>query len=235
MPIQTIESRRLYRQIADQLSRLIDKGEFRVGARLPSERDLSEQLGVSRPSVREALIALEVEGLVEVRGGAGVFVSARKPVSASHRAEATPPGPFDLIRARWIIESEAAALAATHATPEQLQRLKSALTDMQRHATHAPEAVAADERFHLCLAEASGNSALLMVVQQLWEARTGPLYTQMESHFSGEAVWKQAVEEHGELLQAVAGRDPRAAREAMRKHMKNAEVRFASGWKPGEH
>src|SRR5690242_6588430 len=125
MPIQTIESRRLYRQIADQLSRLIDKGEFRVGARLPSERDLSEQLGVSRPSVREALIALEVEGLVEVRGGAGVFVCARKPVNASHRAEVSQPGPFDLIRARWIIESEAAALAATHATPEHLQRLKS--------------------------------------------------------------------------------------------------------------
>jgi DNA-binding transcriptional MocR family regulator len=116
----------------------------------------------------------------------------------------------------------------------QVRRLKSALSEMQRHATHAPEAVAADQRFHLCLAEASGNSALLMVVQQLWEARTGPLYTQMESHFSGEAVWKQAVEEHGELLQAVAGRDPRAARDAMRKHMKNAEVRFASGWKPGD-
>ena len=234
MPLQTIENRRLYRQIADQLTRLIDKGEYCVGARLPSERDLSEQLGVSRPSVREALIALEVEGRIEVRGGAGVFVCARGLSAASARPEAPPPGPFDLIRARWIIESETAALAASHATPEHLQRLKAALHDMQGHATHTVESVAADERFHLCLAEASGNSALLMVVQQLWAARTGPLYTQFESHFSGQLVWKQAVEEHGELLQAVASRDPRAAREAMRRHMKNAEVRFASGWKPGD-
>ena len=75
MPIQAIESQRLYRQIAAQLSALIAAGEFPEGTRLPSERDLAEQLGVSRPSVREALIALEVQGKVEVRVGAGVFVS----------------------------------------------------------------------------------------------------------------------------------------------------------------
>jgi DNA-binding FadR family transcriptional regulator len=69
MPLQTISPRRLYRQIADQLRGLIEHGEFPVGTRLPPERDLATQLGVSRPSVREALIALEVEGLVEVRLG----------------------------------------------------------------------------------------------------------------------------------------------------------------------
>src|SRR5712671_6895877 len=74
MPIQTIEPRRLYRQIADQLRSLIEHGEYKVGTRLPPERDLATQLGVSRPSVREALIALEVEGLVEVRMGSGVYV-----------------------------------------------------------------------------------------------------------------------------------------------------------------
>ena len=71
MPIQTIEPRRLYRRIADQLRSLIEHGEYAVGTRLPPERDLAAQLGVSRPSVREALIALEVEGLVEVRMGSG--------------------------------------------------------------------------------------------------------------------------------------------------------------------
>ncbi|PMW46461.1 GntR family transcriptional regulator, partial [Pseudomonas sp. GW456-11-11-14-LB2] len=73
MPLQTVEPQRLYRQIADQLRGLIAKGEFDVGARLPAERDLAKQLGVSRPSVREALIALEVEGWVEVRTGSGVY------------------------------------------------------------------------------------------------------------------------------------------------------------------
>src|SRR4029450_6571160 len=74
MPFQSIEPRRLYRQIADQIRELIRAGEFVAGARLPPERDLAKQLGVSRPSVLEALIALEVEGLVEVRIGSGIYV-----------------------------------------------------------------------------------------------------------------------------------------------------------------
>src|SRR5258705_11838365 len=85
MPIATVENRRLYRQIAAQLSSLIASGEFTVGQRLPSERELAAQLGVSRPSLREALIALELEGLVEVRVGAGIWVT-----SASGRDPGTP-------------------------------------------------------------------------------------------------------------------------------------------------
>jgi DNA-binding FadR family transcriptional regulator len=139
-----------------------------------------------------------------------------------------------VIRARWIIESEGAYLAASNATPSHLRRMKTALEEMSAAITHTAESTAADERFHLCIAEASGNSALLMVVQQLWEMRTGTLYMQLESHFSGEAIWQQAVAEHTELLQAIASRDPPAARKAMRRHMKNAEIRFASGWKPSE-
>ena len=82
MPFQSIEPRRLYRQIADQIRELIRAGEFVAGARLPPERDLAKQLGVSRPSVREALIALEVEGLVEVRIGSGIYV-----LGPGHKAE----------------------------------------------------------------------------------------------------------------------------------------------------
>ena len=236
-----VESRRLYRQIADQVQRLIGGGEFPAGSRLPAERDLAERLGVSRPSVREALIALEVEGLVEVRGGAGVFVRQRKPARRAPRAlnghavqASPPPGPFDVIRARWIVESEAAALAATQATPQQLQRMKACLQQMQAARTHTAEATKADEDFHLCIAEASGNAALLMLVQQLWWVRTGPLYTQLESHFTGEAIWDVAVEEHRALLDAIASRDPAGARKAMRRHMRNAELRFASAWKATE-
>ena len=74
MPFQPIEPRRIYRQIADQLRQLIQSGEFAVGSRLPPERDLAVKMGVSRPSVREALIALEVQGLIEVRVGSGIVV-----------------------------------------------------------------------------------------------------------------------------------------------------------------
>ena len=95
MPFQRIEPRRLYRQIADQIRGLIRSGEFAAGARLPPERDLAKQLGVSRPSVREALIALEVEGLVEVRIGSGIYVLA--PVGGAAGASAAndaTAGPF---------------------------------------------------------------------------------------------------------------------------------------------
>src|ERR1044071_7226936 len=119
MPIKTIENRRLFRRIADQLSELITSGEFVVGQRFPSERELANQLGVSRPSLREALIALELEGMVEVRVGAGVYVT-----SSSTQSEITPlragDGPFELLHARGMIEGEIAASAARDATESEL-------------------------------------------------------------------------------------------------------------------
>jgi GntR family transcriptional repressor for pyruvate dehydrogenase complex len=102
MPIQVIDSDRLYRKIARQLSDLITAGEFTPGQRLPSERELAEQLGVSRPSVREALIALEIEGKVEVRVGSGVFVNHAKPMPALAN-EQHGEGPFELLKARMTV------------------------------------------------------------------------------------------------------------------------------------
>ena len=233
MSLPPVDHRRLYRQIAEHIARMILGGEFPVGSRLPSERDLAERLKVSRSSVREALIALEVEGVVEVRVGAGVTVLARPNASVLGEPQVAP-GPFDLIRARWIIESECAALAATHATELHLERMRQAVLDMRRYESHGPEGIAADQSFHQCIAEASGNSALLLVVQQLWEQRTGPLYMRLESHFTGQSIWAQAFAEHELLLDAVVSRDPEAARNAMRLHMKNAEIRFASAWRAHE-
>src|SRR5437762_5389435 len=122
MPIQAVDDRRLYRQIADQLTMLITSGEFRRGERLPSERDLAVQLGVSRPSVREALIALEVEGLVEVRMGSGIYVRQSEPGAARQRV--TGEGPLETIRARQVIESELAATAARTMKKAQIAGLR---------------------------------------------------------------------------------------------------------------
>src|SRR6266566_3772624 len=140
MPIQAVDDRRLYRQIADQLTMLITSGEFRRGERLPSERDLAVQLGVSRPSVREALIALEIQGLVEVRVGAGIFVAQ------AERAPAVPinegQGPFELLRARWLIEGEIAALSARESTKADLALTRTAVETMQQHANKNQDTVA---------------------------------------------------------------------------------------------
>src|SRR5258706_6224899 len=130
MPLQAVDTRRLYRQIADQITALIERGEYATGQRLPPERDLAKQLGVSRPSVREALIALEVEGYVEVRVGSGVYVLGKRP-KARRATLPADSGPFELIKARALIESECAALAAKSASRSQVRAMEQALDDMR--------------------------------------------------------------------------------------------------------
>jgi DNA-binding FadR family transcriptional regulator len=229
MPLQAVDTRRLYRQIADQITALIDRGEYAAGARLPPERDLAKQLGVSRPSVREALIALEVEGYVDVRVGSGVYVKDDR--HGAH-AETLPPdsGPFELIRARSLVESECAALAAHAATRTQVRAIEDALAQMNADRTKARMPLAADRQFHLRIAEASGNSALALVVRTLWDQRTGPLFLRLEHHFDTPALWGTAIREHRDIVRAIARHDPAAARAAMRRHMNQAAKRFSTSW-----
>jgi DNA-binding FadR family transcriptional regulator len=229
MPLQAVDNRRLYRQIADQITALIEKGEYDSGARLPPERDLAKQLGVSRPSVREALIALEVEGYVEVRVGSGVYVLGPKP---ARRAEALPAdsGPFELIKARWLIEAECAALAAKTATKSQVRAIEDALDQMQADRDKGVMPLDADRLFHLRIAEASGNSALTLVVKTLWDQRMGPLFLRLEHHFDTPELWGVAIREHRDIVAAIARHDASAARAAMRHHMDHAARRFSKSW-----
>ena len=230
MPLQAVENRRLYRQIADQIAALIEKGEYRAGARLPPERDLAKQLGVSRPSVREALIALEVEGYVEVRVGSGVYVQGARPAAAGAALLPADSGPFELIRARWLIEGECAALAAREGTRVQLRSMEAALEAMEADRKRGVMPLGADRLFHLRVAEASGNSALALVVKTLWDQRTGPLFLRLEHHFDTPELWGVAIREHREILQAIARHDAKAARSAMRRHMDHAAKRFSTSW-----
>jgi DNA-binding FadR family transcriptional regulator len=231
MPFQSIEPRRLYRQIADQIRTLIRSGEFSAGSRLPPERDLAKQLGVSRPSVREALIALEVEGLVEVRIGSGIYVQPAGDGAAALKTHEAEAGPFELLRARYVIESECAALAAKSAKKSQLQAIADALDEMQREMEvddHHP--LHSDRLFHMRIAEATGNGALVAVVKLLWDERTGALYKQLEDHYDSPALWEAAMAEHRAVLKAIAAKDPRGARAAMQRHLNMAYKRFSIGW-----
>ena len=227
MPLQAVDSRRLYRQIADQITALIDRGEYAAGARLPPERDLARQLGVSRPSVREALIALEVEGYVDVRVGSGVYVT---PPTRARAALPADSGPFELIRARSLVESECAALAAKSATPAQVRAIEEALERMEGDRERGRMPLASDRLFHLRIAEASGNSALALVVKTLWGERTGPLFLRLEHHFDTPALWGTAMREHRDIVRAIARHDAPGARSAMRRHMHEAARRFSISW-----
>jgi len=231
MPIHSIEPRRLYRQIADQIRALIRSKEFAAGARLPPERDLARQLGVSRPSVREALIALEVEGLVEVKIGSGIYV-----LGPRGDGELGPPvqaamGPFELLRARWIIESECAALAAKVAKRPQIAAIDEALQQMESVANDDKrQPLAGDRLFHLRIAEATGNGALVAVVKMLWEERMGPLFAQLEHHYDSPDQWTRAIAEHRVVLDAIARHDVPGARAAMQGHLDKAYKRFSKSW-----
>ena len=229
MPFQSIEPRRLYRQIADQIRTLIRSGEFGAGARLPPERDLARQFGVSRPSVREALIALEVEGLVEVRIGSGIYVRAPDAGAAVDAPEAAA-GPFELLRARSVIESECAALAAKSAKRGQVQAIEDALGEMDREMESGRQPLPGDRLFHLRVAEATGNGALVHVIKLLWEERTGELFKRLEHHYDTPELWRSAIGEHRAVLKAIAARDPDAARAAMQRHLNHAYKRFSKGW-----
>jgi DNA-binding FadR family transcriptional regulator len=227
MPLQAIAPRRLYRQIADQLRALIERGEFAVGTRLPPERDLALQLGVSRPSVREALIALEVEGRVEVRMGSGIYVRRSEPGAAR---QVTAEGPLETIRARQLIESELAAHAARHMKKAQIAGLREAIALMEEEAGagHAP--TRGDRLFHIRIAEASENSVLLRVVTELFDERRNPLFAQLGSHFETAGSWTTAIAEHRAVVDAIASRSPNAARDAMAQHLASSHDRFTANW-----
>ena len=230
MRLQVVEPRRLYRQIADQLRTLIGKGEVAPGARLPAERDLARQLGVSRPSLREALIALEVEGLLDVRVGSGIYVSQAD--AHGRGAEiAGAYGPFEVIRARSLIEGECAALAARHGTAAQLRGIRRAHADLQKEAKRHHNPLDADRAFHVAIAQATGNSALELVVQTLWDQRVGPLYRALEIKLEYPAMAAETLGEHQAVLDAILARAPAAARAAMRRHMDQTRKRYSKDWK----
>jgi DNA-binding FadR family transcriptional regulator len=230
MPIHSIEPRRLYRQIADQIRTLIRSREFPAGTRLPPERDLARQLGVSRPSVREALIALEVEGLVDVRIGSGIYVLGSGAGEQGAPVQAAM-GPFELLRARWVIESECAALAARHAKRAQVDAIAEALLQMEAMANgEQRQPLAADRLFHLRIAEATGNGALVAVVKMLWDERTGPLFARLEHHYDSPDQWSRAIAEHRVVLEAIGKRDADGARAAMQRHLDKAYKRFSRSW-----
>ena len=230
MRLQAVEPRRLYLQIADQIRKLIGKGAVAPGERLPAERDLARRLGVSRPSLREALIALEVEGLLDVRVGSGIYVAQGD--SGGRGAEiGGASGPFEVIRARRMIESECAALAAKHGSAAQLRAIRKAHADLQKEAKRHHNPLGADRAFHVRIAQATGNSALELVVQTLWDQRVGPLYRALEVKLEYPAMAAETLREHAAVLRAILARDPAAARSAMHRHMDMTKKRYSRDWK----
>lgn len=226
LPLAAIEPRRLYQQVADQLRQRIDGGEFSVGSRLPAERELAKTLGVSRPTIREALIALEVEGRLKIRVGSGIYVVALRP-AASRAGEEPIEGPFEVLRARVFVESAIAEEAARRATQADIARLDAALAEVEEKPLTHERWIASDRRFHVAIVTTLGNAVLTRTVGHLFDQRFNPYFDRLARYMVNESTHLAAHEEHLAIRDGIAARDPARARAAMHEHLKRSHRRFA--------
>lgn len=219
------DPRRLYHQVAEQIRKVIEQGRFEPGMRLPSERELAVQLGVSRPSLREALLALEIEGRLEIRMGSGIYVCAFRGDSG-----AEPPSlgdsPSELMHARSMIEGSVVTLAAARATPQGLDQLTACLDAMRLEVRRGQAPVEADRRFHVAVAEMTGNSVLIRLVGELFDGRHGLILSRMTHHAESARTWEAALCEHEAIYHALEARDPQEAAAAMFCHLSASRERW---------
>ncbi|MGA2119970.1 MAG: FadR/GntR family transcriptional regulator [Bryobacteraceae bacterium] len=197
-------------------------GDWKEGDRIPSERELSEQLNIGRASLREALKALELLGMVESRVGDGTFVCPRSDflsrpllwaITGADRTELRK-----LMEARLVLEENIAAFAAERATPEEMQKIKAAIEDMRAHLDDPPGSLEADMRFHVAIAEAAHNPILCNADQLV--RNLVKQWILIKHKVPGAAA--RSLRHHERIFDAILHRDPAGAREAMRSHIATA-------------
>lgn len=236
---------RSYMHVADTLRHEISKMNVGEGGRLPSERDLARLLSISRPSLREALIVLELQGEIEIRIGSGIYlkrvsaIPVRSPEADASAAAAEsldkdqPMGhsPRDVNQTRYFLEGGIAAHAARFITRAQLKELGSSVTAMrralgQRNRTGDKPLADADRQFHITLALTTNNRLLIRTLEELFDQRYTPVGGSMHRLFDNQTVWQDAVQEHQDVYEAVANRDPLQAQAAMQRHLTRAHTRL---------
>lgn len=234
-----IRQHRLSDDIVAQLEAMILEGSFKAGDRLPAERALAEQFGVSRPSLREAIQKLVAKGLLVSRQGGGNFVSEVLGSTFSdpllHLLENNPEAQRDLLEFRHTLEGSCAYYAAQRATEVDLQRLTEAFERLQDcYAQHLnicrTEEGAADARFHLAIAEASHNAVLLHTIRGLFDLLKRNVTTNIGGMYAlREETRDMLMRQHKALYQAIMERDPERAREVSNQHIDYVKEVLAEG------
>ncbi|WP_409432028.1 FadR/GntR family transcriptional regulator [Litorimonas sp. RW-G-Af-16] len=212
-----MKTQRLYKSVADALLKVIESGQYAVGERLPAERDLAAEFNVSRPTIREAVIALEIAGRVEVRKGSGVYVINTD--SSKSRSLDLDVGPFELTEARMLIEGEAAGLAATMISDEEIEELSAIIHLMQKENDAEIGGEHADRNFHLLIARATRNSAIVSIIEDLWSLREKSELTRNMYKTVRMTGVQPSIDEHWAIYNALKDGDAVAARTAMRTHL----------------
>lgn len=222
---------RPYQEVANLLRSLILERRYGIGTRLPPERELADILGVSRTVIREALIMLEIEGVLAVRRGAGVFI-IRMPDDEAEIHEASDQkadnnaGPFEILQARQLLESNIAEFAAQQATREDIIKMRRAL-QIQEEELEFDSHETGDMEFHLAIAEATHNSMLVDLFKQSWQWRVdNPMWNQLHTHLKDTRYRSEWLIDHKLILAALVKKDSKAAKAAMWQHLENVKNRL---------
>lgn len=225
-----IQTRRVYEQIAKHIERLIQCGDLQPGDRLPSERDLARQFSVSRPSVREAIIALEVAGLIEVKVGDATYVRARGPGDRLGGASS-----FSLPECPVLEQVETGSLFEGELVGRLAQQGGAKILPVALAAGLSPNTVTADgfpapqtRFFHIGLAQSSSDALLSSLVVALWSMRVGPLWEGFRAALTSFDNDPELLAERDILLAAIRNGNQRDARAAMaRIHNRFRRLLFA--------
>ena len=207
---------RLYQDLARIFLGELVAGKYPVGTRMPAERELAAKYEVSRPTVREAIIALEVQGIVEVRVGSGAYV---RRIPGNEDLPGFNISAFELTEARLMFEGEAAALAATQITDAEISEIAQLVEAIAKENNDPRGTEMADRAFHLAIAKATRNSAISEAIERLWDLRATSPEAALLHEKARTANIKPVVDEHSAILEALRARDPAAARAAMRHHL----------------
>jgi DNA-binding FadR family transcriptional regulator len=181
---KVMQQPRLYHGVAQRIREVVRHDAIAPGERLPSERELSARLSVSRQSLREAMIALELGGEVEVRGGSGVYLTSGDELE--QRLPHTGSGPFEVLAARRVIEPELAAIAARVATDGAIDAIMAAARELQREPVDTQDSERASRLFHRRIALATGNGVLVGLLDYLWEQPALPRFALQQHYQSGQ-------------------------------------------------
>jgi len=222
-----VQTQKVYMKIVEQIRDLIKEGKLKPGDKLPSEHILAEKFGTSRPSVREALSALEILGITESRGGKGNFI--RNDLSSSSYEQKfkeleEEESPFELLETRKAVEAEIAGLAAKKATKEEIDAIQESLDKMKGSLTNIPEIMKFDREFHINIARAAHNNILLSIMTYLTDGLKEKLWVNLKKKSWGiPGRLQKYLKEHAQILEAIKKKDSKAARKGMYDHLAAVE------------
>jgi GntR family transcriptional repressor for pyruvate dehydrogenase complex len=218
-----IRPKKISEEIVTQIKVLISDGQLKPGERVPSERELAALLGVSRPSVREAIMVLEAMGLVESRQGGGTFVRSLTETSLADPLSSmvgnNPRMLHNLAEVRMGLETWSAYLAAQRATDEEIEILRQLVAEMGRQAESGGWDAELDTQFHYAITAAAHNTIQLHVLNTIHGLFHTTIMVALTEFYQKEGYIERLLDHHRTIMERIAARDPEGARQAMTKHL----------------